>query len=253
MTLQEIDWEIDRIIESSKSLEKTSSVFASSFPFLLLKRYYLFQNTAKLSFKQDFEFIDVNTKAFSERFQRYKDNGSKVFWNNQDNQFSRFEELLKIGDINNSSILDIGCGYGDLLTYLERVNITPSDYLGIDLSPKIINIAQQQHPSNKFLVFNILNQESEPSSWDYCLGSGIFALKIQNWSRHVLSVLRKLYIICREGVAVNFELGNGYNDKNSIFKYVTYDEINNIVTQLSVFSFNLTQTNDFLTLFLYKK
>ena len=50
----------------------------------------------------------------------------------------------------NSTVLDLGCGIGDLLHELN-----PPKGLGIDISDTSISIAQQQHPGLKFLVGDI--------------------------------------------------------------------------------------------------
>lgn len=50
----------------------------------------------------------------------------------------------------NESILDVGCGWGRLL------DLMPSgwagDYLGIDLSPDFVNLANERHPDKTFIV-----------------------------------------------------------------------------------------------------
>lgn len=46
----------------------------------------------------------------------------------------RFEALTSIGDLNNSSVLDVGCGFGDLYGYLVGRGIKV-DYTGVDINP----------------------------------------------------------------------------------------------------------------------
>ena len=53
----------------------------------------------------------------------------------------------------NLNILDIGCGTGDLLSSMK-----PKYGMGIDISPKMIEIAKQRHPTSKFLVGDIENE-----------------------------------------------------------------------------------------------
>lgn len=53
------------------------------------------------------------------------------------------------------SLLDVGCGMGSLLTFY-----TPVDrYLGVDVIPELIAIAQKTHPRYHFLAANILSAE----------------------------------------------------------------------------------------------
>jgi len=64
-------------------------------------------------------------------------------------------ELVKIAKNirDNNKILDIGCGNGRLLTVLKDKNI---DYLGVDISENLINLAKKKFFEYKFLVGDIL-------------------------------------------------------------------------------------------------
>ncbi len=56
---------------------------------------------------------------------------------------------------NNSRILDLGCGNGDLLASLE-----PSRGVGIDFSEKAIDIARKEHPEHTFYVADVENKKA---------------------------------------------------------------------------------------------
>ncbi|MFA6149534.1 MAG: bifunctional class I SAM-dependent methyltransferase/glycosyltransferase family 2 protein [bacterium] len=66
-----------------------------------------------------------------------------------------------------SSVLEIGCGTGDLLAALE-----PSRGVGVDISPKAVEIARAKHPALTFLVGDAEDLPvSEP--FDYILLSDV--------------------------------------------------------------------------------
>lgn len=65
-------------------------------------------------------------------------------------EFKIFRDYVKEGD----SVLDVGCGNGRLLELLERKHI---NYLGIDISEKLIDLARKKYPQNDFLVADNLN------------------------------------------------------------------------------------------------
>lgn len=50
-------------------------------------------------------------------------------------------------------ILDVGCGIGSVYEALPSKNI---DYLGIDLSPELIEVARKSYPEGEFKVGDIL-------------------------------------------------------------------------------------------------
>lgn len=68
------------------------------------------------------------------------------------NQYIRFEVLTKFiqKDIQNSSILDLGCGFADYLYFLENKDITPKEYLGIDCEEFMIEESKKD-----FLIKNL--------------------------------------------------------------------------------------------------
>lgn len=45
-----------------------------------------------------------------------------VDWNNAESQELRFEQLSKIVNLYNSSLNDIGCGYGKYLDFIKKKN-----------------------------------------------------------------------------------------------------------------------------------
>ena len=69
---------------------------------------------------------------------------------------------LIIGD----SVLDIGCGTGDLYSYLENV-----DYLGVDQSSDMLERARERNPSAKFIEQNIYDLDLPPSDTVVCPAS----------------------------------------------------------------------------------
>lgn len=51
-------------------------------------------------------------------------------------------------------VLDLGCGNGRLFSELEKIEV---EYIGIDFSEKLIQIAKEKFPQAKFLVGDALN------------------------------------------------------------------------------------------------
>jgi len=64
-----------------------------------------------------------------------------------------------------SRVLDVGCGNGRLIEVLEDKQV---DYLGVDNSRELIDLARKNYPDYKFLTGNILNLDRIPdSNFDY--------------------------------------------------------------------------------------
>src|ERR1041385_8077188 len=73
-----------------------------------------------------------------------------VGWKNIEEQMLRFRVLCDIGDLNGASICDIGCGFGDLVPYLNS-RFKGFTYTGIDISDKLIEKAKELHPDHEFI------------------------------------------------------------------------------------------------------
>lgn len=79
------------------------------------------------------------------------------------------------GELNNKSVLDIGCGEGYCARELKRRGA--GDYLGLDLSPEMINAAQLQEnrePLNiQYLATNVVEFKPE-KQYDLCIAVFLF-------------------------------------------------------------------------------
>lgn len=54
-------------------------------------------------------------------------------------------------------ILDVWCWSWRLLNELKKSNLEVSDYLGVDLSKWLLDVAQKNNPDNKFIELNMLD------------------------------------------------------------------------------------------------
>ena len=80
---------------------------------------------------------------------------------------SLIENYFKFGILDNSTVLEIGCGTGDLLNF-----INPSFGVGIDISDKIISIAKNQYPNLEFYCTDIEGLDID-YKFDYIILSGV--------------------------------------------------------------------------------
>jgi ubiquinone/menaquinone biosynthesis C-methylase UbiE len=59
-------------------------------------------------------------------------------------------------------VLDVGCGNGRLAQCFQNKDI---EYLGVDSSEKLISLAKENYPDNRFLVDNMLELNSVPDNY----------------------------------------------------------------------------------------
>jgi SAM-dependent methyltransferase len=131
-----------------------------------------------------------------------------VDWPCQATQWLRFVQLLKLCNFDTAvSLNDLGCGYGELATFLHRRYPRASiDYLGIDLSSAMVRRARRRHrgdPATRFLVGRTCRRQA-----DYSLASGIMNVMLGHppplWENFVRNILTDMHCNSRQGFAVNF-------------------------------------------------
>lgn len=137
-------------------------------------------------------------ERYNERLRRYGFDPRTLGWF-KGRQRLRFHVLSEIGDLNGSSVLDVGCGFGDLYGFLTGRGLK-TEYTGIDINPKFIEIAEKTYREAHFEVKDVMAMEK---SFDWVLASGLFEFKVSE-EGYVQKVLKKMFEISNKGVAANF-------------------------------------------------
>lgn len=125
-----------------------------------------------------------------------------VDWGSRASQEARFGVLASIGDLRGASVLDVGCGQADLCAWLELQGID-CEYSGVDLSPRMIELARARFPQRRFEVANLLEDEARSATHDYVLASGIFYLRNEMPEDYLRAMVERMFARCRRGLAFN--------------------------------------------------
>jgi SAM-dependent methyltransferase len=207
------------------------------------------------------DYKQKNQDIFNRRFQGVDQEGYDIFWRGKEAQTQRFKTLVSLGSYGQDkslpelyqgkSILDIGAGYGDLADYLKQQNVDISKYVGIDIVPKIVDIAKQKHPDLNIELKDIQKDPYPENSFDYVFGCGLFALSHENWDQYVTDMLRIMLNTAKSVVGVNFITNStGSAEFHSTFK----NEIIELASAIMQNPFDIIEgyQQDDYTLFLYK-
>ena len=81
---------------------------------------------------------------YTNKLKKYGISHQTVGWGSQESQQLRFEVLLRNLRLENKTILDLGCGLGDLAAFIKKRNINNFRYIGIELVPDFIKISQER-------------------------------------------------------------------------------------------------------------
>ena len=130
-------------------------------------------------------------QRYNERLEKYGDDPKTLGWF-KGRQPIRFKVLEEIGILDGSSVLDIGCGFGDLFSFLKEQGINVN-YLGIDINPSLIEIAREKYPNIKFKVLDIDNEEIE-EKYDWVVSSGVFNYNMPNSESFIRNMLENMQL-----------------------------------------------------------
>ena len=67
-----------------------------------------------------------------------------LLWASPSTQATRFDALDRLAPLHGKSVLDVGCGRGDLLDHLLAQGIKPADYVGIEAVPELADAAEHK-------------------------------------------------------------------------------------------------------------
>lgn len=124
-------------------------------------------------------------------------------WRDAESQQVRFKVLAGVGDLNNHSVLDAGCGYGDLLPYLLALYPDLENYTGVEQIPELYDEAIKRYgemPNVNFISGNFTSRHLPEA--DYVLASGSLNYSSQD-PDFIFKVISKIFATSKIGLAFN--------------------------------------------------
>ena len=149
---------------------------------------------------------------YNERYKKFGRDIRTVGWGSDADQSLRFDVLFRGINPHGKTILDVGCGLGDLVPYLERLTDGNFYYIGIDVAGELIQDAKIVHARSncEFLIGDIFSIDLPKV--DISVMSGALSLKRDGIEIYARNTLRQMINLSRVAVALNF-----------LTKYVDYE------------------------------
>lgn len=111
----------------------------------------------------------------------------------------RYQALADVGDMTGRSVLEVGCGLGGLGHYLTQ-RFDDVRYLGIDISPRMVEEGRKAHPGLDLQQRNLL-QIDDGDRWDFVLAQGIFYLLGDEAEPQSQRLMAKMFSVAEVAVA----------------------------------------------------
>lgn len=123
-------------------------------------------------------------------------------WLGEHSQQVRYQVLAKVGNLSGKTILDAGCGYGDLKAFLDR-HFSSFDYIGIDQMPEFIAEARKRYEGIERTTFYQTDFSTAAlPQVDYVIASGVLGYRCKDDSFYT-AMIGKLYNSARIALAFN--------------------------------------------------
>ncbi len=140
-------------------------------------------------------------KRYSDRIEQFGDSPLTLGWT-KGKHILRYHILLNHWRFNGDTLLDFGCGFGDMYDYIQVLGLNLV-YHGYDINPDLIAMGKQKYPDIHLYAKDILSL-AVPEVFDYAVSSGVHNLKLEdNWG-FIEKTFRFFACYCRKGFAVNF-------------------------------------------------
>lgn len=171
--------------------------------------------------------ISEQTKErYRARFAKLGKSPKALGWGSDADQMVRFAQALRVLPADVSSILDIGCGFGDFLSFMRASGRGDFDYIGWDLTPAFVQEARRLHGESGSAVFeekDLLRVESAGPVADAAV---MFGLLNYNWKTQAdnleisRQMIRKALSLVRKTLVVDFlstRLCDTYPKEDGVF------------------------------------
>jgi SAM-dependent methyltransferase len=123
-------------------------------------------------------------------------------WKSDDSQLKRFEVINSMADFNRASVLDVGCGYGDLKAFLDK-SFSGFTYIGIDQMPEFIEKAKATYASSANTFFHMADFTNLIfPKVDYVIASGALGYRSSKENFH-MDMIKKMFIACSKAMVFN--------------------------------------------------
>lgn len=145
------------------------------------------------------------TNLYGNRYKKFGRSHKTAGWGSAEDQYLRFELLFRNINPKGKSIIDVGCGLGDLVPFLNKRSRGDFDYLGIDICKPLLDDAKKRFSSDRitFLVGDILEIRKLKSA-DIVVLSGALNFKIQSNQTYAKNMIKKMFGLAKEVACINF-------------------------------------------------
>jgi SAM-dependent methyltransferase len=182
---------------------------------------------------------DFIVKRYTDRFNELGYSPKTLGWFKK-RHFLRYKILLDNWEYNNNSLLDFGCGFGDMYSYIKQHQLK-IDYFGVDINSILINKGKSLYKDINLSCCDFLNLKNRPN-YDFIVSSGVHNLKLTDNISFINKTFKVFNESSKQGFSINF-----LSDKCQYFENDLYYTSPEYILKIAYnYSNNIILRNDYM-------
>jgi len=182
---------------------------------------------------------DFIVKRYTDRYNELGYSPKTLGWFKQ-RHFLRYKILLDSWEYDNNSLLDFGCGFGDMYSYINQ-NQLKINYFGVDINSNLINKGKKLYKNINLSCCDFLNSKQR-NNYDFIVSSGVHNLKLIDNISFINKTFKVFHESSKHGFSLNF-LSNKCQYFEDDLYYSSPEHILNIAYN---YSNNVILRNDYM-------
>ncbi len=158
---------------------------------------------------------EATKQFYAGLLQRHGTSCRALSFSSTSTQYARFSALFAVLPTaldTAFSLLDVGCGFGDLYGCLLEAGYRKVAYTGLDIMPEFTAHAAARYPEATFVTGDFLQLGAQVGNHDFVLSSGALNLVNERYPDHydfVFAMIEQMYQTATQGVAFNLLSAEG--------------------------------------------
>jgi SAM-dependent methyltransferase len=140
-------------------------------------------------------------KDYQEKFDKYGLDSRSLQWHQKGAAHQRFRQFWAEIDFNNKSVLDVGCGFGEMGKFLSK-RYDGVRYTGVDIVPEFIDEAKKSSPQYEFKALDYF-ENPLADKFDIVMSSGVLNLNIKDNMGYRKSAVKVMFEHAKKVLAFN--------------------------------------------------
>ncbi|MCX7711484.1 MAG: class I SAM-dependent methyltransferase [Clostridia bacterium] len=153
---------------------------------------------------------------------------SLLGWENEKAQVLRFEVMASNVSLQGKKILDVGCGLGNFVEYLNK-NAIQAEYIGVDILQSMVIQAIKKNLNARFIHCDVFKDNPfKTGEFDVVYSSGIFNLNLDNNMEFLEKAMQTFIRLSDNVIAFNL-LRNSSTDQEDKYFYYDLEEVRELI------------------------